>query len=113
MEGYFFASVQEGRQVEMLPGVVRTTLCSNTDTMLCHFALAEGAHIPLHSHPAAQNGYVVRGRIRFFFEEGSIECGPGCGYLFEGGRKHGADVIEKGEFIECFTPSRPEYLGGP
>lgn len=103
------ASVASGKPVLMFPGIWRTTLCYDEDSMLCHFRLEKGSSIPLHQHVAAQNGYVVKGRVRFLFESGSFEAGPGDGYLFEGGKIHGSEVLEDSELIECFMPMRPEY----
>jgi quercetin dioxygenase-like cupin family protein len=103
------ASVRPGEAVEQLPGIWRTTLCWNEASMLCHFHMMPGAKVPLHTHAAAQNGYVVRGRVRFLQEDGEFVAGPGDAYLFEGNRRHGAEVLEDSEVIEVFTPMRPEY----
>ena len=103
------ASVSKGKHVEMLPGIVRTTLCWDEASMLCQFTLRAGSSIPLHSHAAAQNGYVISGRLRFLKQDGSIEVGPGDGYLFAGGEIHGLEVLDDSELIECFAPMRPEY----
>jgi Uncharacterized conserved protein, contains double-stranded beta-helix domain len=104
------ASTKTGTKVQMFPGITRTTLCYDEASMLCHFHLEKGSSIPLHQHPAAQNGYVIRGEVRFLFEDGSsFVAGPGDGYLFEGGKLHGSEVLEDCELIECFTPLRPEY----
>jgi len=103
------ASVATARHVEAIPGIVRSTLCWDEASMLCHFSMRAGSLIPQHSHPAAQNGYLIRGRIRFILREGGFEVGPGDGYLFAGQEPHGAEVLEDSEAIECFAPARPEY----
>jgi quercetin dioxygenase-like cupin family protein len=80
-------------------------------SMLCHFTLKAGAKIPMHSHPAVQNGYMVSGRMHFTLgDHGSFEAAPGTGWCFSSGEEHGADVLEDSEVIECFVPMRPEYL---
>ena len=109
MSGVTRASVKPGGAVEMLPGIWRTTLCWDEASMLCHFHMMPGAKVPLHSHPAAQNGYVVRGRVRFIGEDSAFVAGPGDAYLFAGGLRHGAEVLEDSEVIEVFAPARPEY----
>ena len=82
----------------------------NRQTMLCHFLMKKGAAIPLHSHEAAQNGYLVRGSVRFHREDGtSFVTEAGTGYAFGPNEKHGADVLEDSEVIECFAPARMEY----
>lgn len=103
-------SVGDNPAVEMLPGVFRSTLCYNEETMLCHFKMTKGAKIALHNHAAAQNGYIVSGRVRFFHEDGrSFVATAGTGYLFDSNEKHGSEALEESELIECFNPLRPEY----
>ncbi len=102
--------VGEKPAVEMMPGVRRSTLCYNDDIMLCHFTMDKGAKIPLHNHVAAQNGYLVSGRLRFFKEDGtSFIVEAGTGYLFNSNEKHGSEALEASVLIECFNPMRPEY----
>lgn len=80
--------------------------------MLCHFTLSKGAIVPRHDHVAVQNGYVLKGKVKFFRgnEENSFIVEPGDGYLFDSEEYHGAEVLEDSEVIECFTPMRSEYL---
>lgn len=102
--------VGEQKTVEMFPGIYRTTLSYNDDIMLCHFTMKKGAYIPLHSHVAAQIGYVIKGKVRFFTKEKEdIIVEPGCGYIFDSNEEHGSEVLEDTELIESFTPMRPEY----
>jgi quercetin dioxygenase-like cupin family protein len=99
--------------VEGTPGIFRTTLAWNAQVMLCHFVMNKGARVPLHHHPAAQNGYVVSGRVRFQRGDGtSFEATSGTGYCFAPDEAHGAEVLELSEVIECFSPMRVEYTEG-
>jgi len=109
MSGVTRASIRSGGAVEQLPGIRRTTLCWDEASMLCHFHQTPAARVPMHSHPAAQNGYVVRGRVRFFLDDGEFVVGPGDAYLFAGGQRHGSEALEESELVEVFTPMRPEY----
>jgi quercetin dioxygenase-like cupin family protein len=103
--------LDQAKKVEMLPGIIRTTMAYNDESMLCHFTLKRGASIPLHNHEAVQNGFVIKGMMRFLQDGGkSITVEEGDGYIFESNEKHGAEVLEDSEIIECFTPMRPEYL---
>jgi len=104
-------SLRKGKKVEILPGIFRTTLSYNDTSMLCYFHLKGGAAIPLHKHEAVQNGFVIRGKVKFFKHEGkSAILEEGDGYIFGSNEAHGAEVLENTELIECFTPMRPEYL---
>lgn len=110
-EKEFHKRLHEEKTVEMLPGVFRTTLAYNGALMLCHFHMKKGAKIPLHSHEAAQIGYVIKGKARFFTKDGQdIVVEPGSSYVFDSRQEHGSDVLEDTELIECFTPMRPEYI---
>ena len=83
----------------------------NEASMLCYFTLKKGASIPLHQHEAVQNGFMIRGKVCFLQEGGkSLMVENGDGYIFESNEKHGGEVLEDSELIECFTPMRPEYV---
>jgi transaldolase len=99
-----------GKRVEIRPGVTRVTLSYNADSMLCHFSIRRGTGLPLHRHRAVQNGFVLKGRARFYREDGSsFVVGPGDGYIFDSQEAHGSEMLEDVELIECFSPMRPEY----
>ena len=99
------------RKVEMLPGIFRTTMSYNETSMLCYFHFKKGATIPLHKHEAVQNGFVIKGRVKFLMgEEQSFVVEDGDGYIFASNESHGSEVLEDTELIECFTPMRLEYL---
>ena len=100
----------ERKTVEMLDGIFRTTMCFNNQSMLCHFSFKKGSSIPLHNHIAVQNGYVIKGKVRFLYKEGSFIVEQGDGYIFDSEEYHGSEVLEDSEVIECFTPMRPEYI---
>lgn len=96
--------------VENPPGIHRTTLAFNAQTMLCHFEMKKGAAIPLHNHEAVQNGYIIAGRVQFKKKDGdAFVAEAGTGYAFDAWEQHGAVVLEDSEVIECFAPMRPEY----
>ena len=103
--------LHERRKVEMLPGIHRITMSYNDESMLCYFYLDKGSSIPLHKHKAVQNGFVIKGKVRFLQEGGkSIVMEEGDGYIFQSYESHGSEVLEDTELIECFTPMRPEYI---
>ncbi len=107
------STVGQSRTVENPPGIYRTTLSFNEQIMLCHFRMTPGASIPLHDHEAAQNGYVISGKIRFVSpEREAFVAGPGTSYVFGPREQHGAEILEEAEVIECFAPMRPEYATG-
>lgn len=110
-ENRYVVKKDEEKAVEKLDGVFLTTLTYNDETMLCHFLLKKGAVVPLHEHPAVQNGYVMSGKVRFKKSDGStFDAPPGTAYLFDSNEPHGAEALEESELFDYFTPSRPEYM---
>ena len=104
-----FGTVDDTKDVEVLPGIQRKTLAYNDQIMACHFTLTAGAAMPQHHHEAAQVGYVIRGRLQFRAGDGGFEAGPGASYSFGPNQEHGATALEDTEVIECFAPIKPEY----
>jgi quercetin dioxygenase-like cupin family protein len=97
--------------VKLRPGIMRKTLVYDADHMLCHFHLDKGAVLELHSHEAAQIGYVLSGKVEFFKEDdSSVIVEDGGAYYFSSWEKHGSRVLEDTDFVEFFSPGRPEYV---
>ncbi len=95
--------------VEILHGIYRKTLTYNKNMMLCYFNLIKGSQIPLHSHKEHQIGYVLKGKLKFFTENGEFIAEEGDSYVFESNEKHGAKILEDSEVIDVFSPSREDY----
>lgn len=110
MDGRVFASLTGAERVQMRPGIERITLAYNRETMLCYFYLKKGSKLEMHTHLPAQNGLVVKGRIRFLKGNGESHLlKEGDAYLFPSMDPHGSEVLEDTELIEAFTPAREDY----
>ncbi|HHW48436.1 MAG TPA: cupin domain-containing protein [Clostridiaceae bacterium] len=106
-----FIHLSEGKTVEPVKGLFRTTLAYNDRIMLCHFVQKKDTVVALHSHKAAQNGYIIKGRLKFINKDGeSFIAETGCGYAFDSEELHGSVALEDTEFVESFAPIRPEYI---
>jgi quercetin dioxygenase-like cupin family protein len=105
-----FKPNEDATPVEMLPGVVRRTLCSADRMTLCEFTLAKGTVMPLHSHEHEQAGYVVRGRVLFQIADEERELRAGDGYLAGSNVPHAVTALEESVAIDIFSPPRKEYL---
>ena len=104
-------NVETLKQVEVFPGIFRKTMSYNAETMMCHFMMKKAARVPPHNHAAVQVGYIISGRVRFTFGDGTIAVmKPGHSYIFDSMETHSAEVLEDSEVIECFAPMRPEYV---
>lgn len=95
---------------ELLPGVSIKTLTFGDKSLLAEFQIKQGALIPAHQHPHEQTGYLVKGKLRFFGDEGETIVTPGCSWSFKGGVMHGAEGLEDTVVIEVFSPVRQDYL---
>ena len=107
-----FTELKNRKPVEVLPGITKRVMSYGDDSMICRFDLQKGAKIPLHSHEASQNGYVLSGKVRLLAEgeKTACEAGPDCGYYFAPHETHGLIVLEDAVLIETFCPLRPEYI---
>ena len=107
-----YTDLTQRNAVEVVPGITKRVMSYGEDTMMCRFTMKKGAKIPLHSHDATQNGYVISGKVRLFGagEETTYVAGPGCGYYFTSQEQHGLEVLEEAELVECFSPLRKEYI---
>jgi quercetin dioxygenase-like cupin family protein len=97
------------KPVEMLPGIFRHTLVYDENVMLVYFDLRKDADLPLHSHPHAQKGYVVKGQLDFHIYGKTYRLKAGDSYLAPSHVEHGATVIEDCIVIDVFNPARDNY----
>jgi quercetin dioxygenase-like cupin family protein len=99
----------EATPVEMLPGIVRRTLNEGAHTTICELQMAAGSHVPPHTHPHEQTGYLVSGRFRFRLGNDWRELSAGDSWCVPGGVDHEVEVIEETVAIDVFSPVREEY----
>jgi quercetin dioxygenase-like cupin family protein len=66
-------------------------------------------HIPFHSHPNEQSGYIISGRTRVVTRDASYELGPGDSYVIPADVEHSIEVIEPTEELQVFTPPREDF----
>ena len=95
---------------ELLAGVEMKTLAHGDRTLLSAFKIAEGAVIPVHSHPHEQTGYLVSGRLRFEIDTKVLLAEPGAGWCLAANLPHGVTALEDSVVIEVFSPVREDYL---
>ncbi len=95
---------------EVLPGIHLKTLVYGERTLFSEFRMDGGSHLPDHSHPHEQTGYLVSGRMRLITEAESFEAEPGDSWCIPGDVKHRAEILEDSVVVEVFSPVREEYL---
>jgi quercetin dioxygenase-like cupin family protein len=107
-----FIKGNQAKQVEMLPGVVRRTLGHGEEMLLAEFTLAAGAEVPTHSHPHAQVGYMVRGRMQLTIGNETYTVETGDSYYIPGDIPHAGLSLEDCVVVDIFCPPREDYLEG-
>ena len=105
----FYKKTDSGYKNPM-EGVELKALAWGDRTMLCEFRIKAGRSVPEHDHPHEQTGYLVKGKMRLFINEESMEMEPGDSWCVPGGVPHRAEVLEDSVVIEVFSPPRKEYL---
>lgn len=105
-----FRAAGEDGYVTMASGIRRRTLVHADNTLLAAFRLDAGSHIPEHSHPEEQTGYLVSGHMTFHTGGDSRDTRPGDAWSIPGGVPHAVDVLEDSLVIEVFSPVRKDYL---
>ena len=98
--------------MEMAPGVLRRTLGHGEEMLLAEFTIAAGSEVPTHSHPHAQVGYVVSGRMRLTVGDEAHDLQAGDSYYIPGDVPHAATVPEDSLVVDVFCPPREDYLEG-
>lgn len=100
---------RKGEWRELRPGVWAMPLSHDERCILMLFRIKDGGEVPVHSHPEAQYGLVLKGRGVFQTEEGEVEVEEGDSYAFAPGERHGFKALEETLVIDVFTPTRPDY----
>ena len=91
-------------------GTKRRVLSYTPQLMTVEVAFETGGTGSVHTHPHAQNTYVLSGRFRFVVEDESVEVGPGDTLAFAPGARHGTLCLEAGTLIDVFSPMREDFL---
>lgn len=107
-----FTKYEARQHREILPGIIRTTMSYGDDSMMCVFEMKKGAVIPLHEHPASQNGFIISGKVEL---DNGVEgeeriAVAGDGYYIPSLAPHGMRVLEDTRIVENFSPCRPEFI---
>lgn len=96
---------------QITPAISRQFITGDRVT-IGRFELKQGGVVPRHSHEHEQVSSVLTGRVRFVFDGGSVEVGPGEVLQIPGGVPHEVVVIEDTLVIDVFTPVREDWVTG-
>ncbi|MBI3962602.1 MAG: cupin domain-containing protein [Deinococcus sp.] len=103
-----FVDRRKLKRKELVPGVQLGVMWGEK-LMLSFVDIAEGAEVPLHSHPHEQAGIVLEGEMELTIGEQSRVLKPGDSYIIPGGVKHGVKPGKRCRALDVFNPPREEY----
>ncbi len=105
----YFITPADAPQIEMHDGLLRRTMATTDEAMLCEFTLAAGYVVPNHSHMNDQVGYVVRGSIELTVGGEVRRLHAGDSYAIPGGVEHSLTALIDTVLIDSFSPPRDDY----
>jgi quercetin dioxygenase-like cupin family protein len=91
-------------------GFAYDVVAAGERSMLIRVPCKAGLHVPRHTHPHEQIGYVVAGKIRLTTDTVSGTLEAGDSYCIPGNEPHSLDAIEDALVLDYFTPLREDYL---
>jgi quercetin dioxygenase-like cupin family protein len=92
-------------------GAERRVLSHSPQIMLVQFTFAAGITAAMHSHPHEQIGYVVSGAIDLLRDgHEPVKLDAGASYYVEPNLRHGIITHSPTVLIDCFAPSREDFL---
>ncbi|MBZ0304183.1 MAG: cupin domain-containing protein [Anaerolineae bacterium] len=107
-DGYFVTS-KDAAQIEVTEGIIRRTMATTDEAMLCEFMRERGAVVHEHSHMNDQVGYVVYGRLEMTIGDQVKVLMPGDSYAIPGGIRHSARILVDSLTIDVFSPPRADW----
>lgn len=107
-DGYFLPSTTVA-QVETTTGILRRTMGTTDEAMLCEFTMTKGAEVRRHNHMNDQVGYVVKGKLALTIGDETCIVTAGDSYAIPGGIYHSAQILEDTVTIDTFSPPREDY----
>ena len=105
-----FVRPTEGEWIPTDPGVRRRVLAHDPQLMMVEFAFEKGAEGKLHSHPHIQASYVARGSFDVTIDGKTERMAAGQSFIVPSNAVHGVVALEPGLLVDCFTPTRDDFL---
>jgi quercetin dioxygenase-like cupin family protein len=106
-------SFVHGRDVAweaMDEGVRRKILVHGPDLMLVRVEFEAGAVGRMHRHPHRQATYVAAGRFEVTVGDEMRALDAGDSFFAVADVPHGVRALAAGTLVDCFTPSREDFL---
>jgi quercetin dioxygenase-like cupin family protein len=91
-------------------GVDFVVLSHGPESMVTKMLYKKEDNVPFHKHPNEQSGYVISGTYRIIFGSNDQVIRPGDSYTIPRNVEHRIEIIEPGEVLDFFSPTRKDYL---
>jgi quercetin dioxygenase-like cupin family protein len=98
--------------LEQMTDDITRQMMSGAHTTVARIVLLRGAVVPRHCHPSEQLSVVVSGALRFTFDEGERDVGPGQMIFIPSGVPHAALALEDTVDLDVFGPPREDWITG-
>jgi len=95
----------------MAEGIRRRAVHSERMT-LARLSLDKGAVVPRHSHEHEQVSYVLKGRLKFIFDDQEAIVSEGEMMQIDSHRPHRVEALEDSVALDLFQPVRDDWLRG-
>lgn len=96
---------------ELGPATARRVV--HTDRMtIARIYLKEGGIVPRHHHENEQVSYVMKGRLRFYFDDQEEEVSAGEMMQIPSHKPHKVEALEDSVALDLFQPVREDWLRG-
>lgn len=100
----------EKTPVHMFSGVTRQLITHGERSMVVRIDMQKGSHIPSHSHPHEQIGFVSSGSMQLTISGEASLLSAGDSYSIPSNALHSVNAVEDCVAVDVFTPVREEYL---
>lgn len=91
-------------------GVTRQILGYGDDIMLVKVGFEKGSIGDPHTHPHVQSSYIESGKFEVTIDGKKQVLKKGDGFFVPSEKVHGVVCLEAGVIIDCFTPTRKDFL---
>jgi quercetin dioxygenase-like cupin family protein len=98
------------RYTDVFKGLKRKILSHGGNLMVVKCEVEKDTKVPLHAHHHEQCGYIISGVFKAYIDGKEKILISGDSYYAKSNEQHGLYCIEKGEFLDIFTPMRDDFL---
>jgi len=96
---------------QITPFIARRYLTGDGVTV-AQFELRKDGIVPRHSHANEQVSCVLRGGLKFVFDDGETVVGAGEVIQIPGGVAHEVVVLDDAVVLDVFSPVRRDWIDG-